>query len=141
METVATMARENSGTHSKLRTYAGIRGVTLCRELRDNGGATIDLSSPMLTLADKETGYYVGGATECLTAPLAAIDTRHMQYALKRVYEASGGFGYFGIWTDGHTFYAEGADWYGSKEFALRIAKYRGQVAIRDIANKVDIYL
>jgi hypothetical protein len=141
METVATMARENSGTSPKLRTYAGIRGVTLMRELVENGGATIDLSSPTLALADKGTGYYVGGATECLTAPVDAIDTRHMQYALKTVYAAAGGFGYFGVWSDGHTFYAEGSDWYGSREFALRIAKYRGQVAIYDIANKVDIYL
>jgi hypothetical protein len=141
METVETMARENSGTSPKLRTYAGIRGVTLMRELRENGGATIDLSSPTLALADKTSGYYVGGATECLTAPVSAIDTRHMQYALKRVHADADGFGYFGVWSDGHTFYAEGSDWYSSESFAKLIAKQRGEIAIYDIANKTEVFI
>lgn len=141
METVETMARENSGTSPKLRTYAGIRGVTLMRELRENGGATLDLSSPTLALATHTSGYYVGGFTEALEAPMADVDTRHVQYALKTVYEAKGGFGYFGVWVDNGTFYAEGSSWYPELEFAKRLGKVRGQIAIYDIANKRDIYL
>lgn len=141
METVATMARENSGTSPKLRTYAGIRGVTLMRELRENGGATIDLFTPTLALANHTFGYYIGGATACLTAPIDAIDTRHIQYALKTVSEALDGRGYFGVWTDGHTFYAEGSQWHISLAAARQLGKERGEIAIYDIANKCEIFL
>lgn len=144
METqVATMARENSGTSPKLRTYAGIRGVTIMRELRENGGATIDLSSDDLSLAKHTTGFYVGGAQglKALTAPLAAVDTRHVQYALKAISEALGGSGYFGVWHDGHTFYADGSQWFESFEAARQVARERGEIAIYDIANQRDLFI
>lgn len=130
---VETMRNENSGIDAKLRTYGGIRGVTLARETRANGGVTLDLSSPTMDIARHTYGYYVAGLQKAHTFDLKDADTRNYQYALGAAYAATQGLGLMGTWVDQGVVYAEASEWYADYETAMLVAKERGELAIWDI--------
>lgn len=139
--TVETMRRENSGIDAKLRTYGQIRGVTLCRETYANGGVTLDLASPTMSVATHTHGYYVAGLQTPHTFPLADADTRDYQFALGAAYAATQGLGLMGTWVEDGTVYAEASEWFEDYETATLEAKKRGELAIWDIANRASIYI
>lgn len=138
---VETMRNENSGVSPKLRTYGGIRGVTLARETYANGGATLDLASPTMAPATHTHGYYVAGLHTPHTFPLAGSDTRDYQYALGMAYAATQGLGLMGTWVDNGTVYAEASEWFADYEAATLEAKKRGELAVWDVANSASIYI
>lgn len=138
---VETMRNENSGIDAKLRTYGGIRGVTLARETRANGGVTLDLASPTMDIATHTHGYYVAGLHKAITFALADADTRNYQYALGAAYAATDGLGLMGTWVDNGTVYAEASEWFADYETATLTAKLRGELAIWDIASSASIYI
>jgi hypothetical protein len=138
---VETMRNENSGIDAKLRTYGGIRGVTLARETRANGGVTLDLASPTMAVATHTHGYYVAGLQKAHTFALADSDTRDYQYALGAAYAATDGLGLMGTWVDNGTVYAEASEWYADYESAILTAKLRGELAIWSVASMKSIYI
>lgn len=138
--TVETMRKENSGIDAKLRTYGQIRGVTLSRETRNNGGVTLDLSHHSMDIAAHTSGYYVAGLHKPHTFALADADTRDYQFALGMAYAATDGHGLMGTWVDNGTVYAEASEWIEDYETAILEAKLRGELAIWDVANKTSIY-
>ena len=138
MELVQSMRNENSGVPSKLRTYGGMATSGLPAKVARDGGATIDLASPTLRDAAKTTGYFVGGATTCITFD-AGSDVRQYQYALGYVYARMNGTGYFGVWESEGLVYAEGSDWFASVDEALSAARIRGQIAIWDVSRSAEI--
>ena len=138
---VETMRNENSGISPKLRTYGGIRGVTLSRETSANGGCTLDLASPTMALASHNSGYYVAGLQKPHTFDLKGSDTRNYQYALGMAYAATQGLGLMGTWVDNGIVYAEASEWYADYETAILVAKDRKELAIWDVANKASIYI
>lgn len=139
--TVETMRNENSGVTPKLRTYGGIRGVTLARETRANGGVTLDLSTPTMAVASHTSGYYVSGLHKPHTFALADSDTRDYQFALGMAYAATDGLGLMGTWVDNGVVYAEASEWFEDYETATLEAKKRDQLGIWDIANKVCVFV
>lgn len=139
--TVETMRKENSGVSPKLRTYGGIRGVTLSRETYANGGVTLDLSTPTMTIATHSHGYYVGGLHKPHMFDLHGSDTRNYQFALGMAYAATDGLGLMGTWVDNGVVYAEASEWYTSRTTAMAVAKDRKERAIWDVANKVSVYI
>lgn len=140
--TVETMRKENSGIDAKLRTYGQIRGVTLSRETRANGGVTLDLASPTMAPATHTTGYYVAGLHKPHTFALKDADTRDYQYALGMAYAATQGLGLMGTWVDDNgVVYAEASEWYADYETAMLEAKLRGELGIWDVANKGCIFV
>ena len=139
--TVETMRNENSGVTPKLRTYGGIRGVTLARETRANGGVTLDLSSPTMAVATHTSGYYVAGLHKPHMFDLADSDTRDYQFALGMAYAATDGLGLMGTWVESGVVYAEASEWYTSRTTAMAVARDRREMAIWDVANKVNIYV
>lgn len=138
---VETMRNENSGIDPKLRTYGGIRGVTLVRETHANGGVTLDLSTPTMAIASHTHGYYVAGLHTPLTFALKDSDTRDYQRALGAAYAATQGLGLMGTWVDNGIVYAEASEWYADYETATLTAKLRGELAIWDIASSASIYI
>lgn len=140
-QTVETMRNENSGVTPKLRTYGGIRGVTLSRETSANGGVTLDLSTPTMAIASHKTGYYVAGLHKPHMFDLKDSDTRDYQFALGMAYAATEGLGLMGTWVDQGVVYAEASEWYTSRTTAIAVAKDRGELAIWDVANKVCIHI
>lgn len=139
--TVETMRNENSGVTPKLRTYGQIRGVTLARETRANGGVTLDLSTPTMAVATHSHGYYVAGLHTPRMFPLIGSDTRDYQYALGMAYAATDGLGLMGTWVDSGVVYAEASEWIEDYETAILIAKEREELAVWDVANKVSLYI
>lgn len=135
---VATMARENSGTPAKLRTFGRLRGYTLQRLTRENGGATLDLSSEMLTPATHTSGYYVGGYGKVTSFPLIS-DVRPYITAIREAYVASGGSGMVGTWLHAGMVYAERSEHHESRFTAMHVARKLGQLEIFDIAAGVSI--
>lgn len=138
---VETMRNENSGITPKLRTYGGIRGVTLARETYANGGVTLDLSSPTMDIARHTDGYYVAGIHKPLMFDLKDADTRNYQRALGAAYAATQGLGLMGTWVDSGVVYAEASEWYADYETAILVAKEREELAIWDVAAKQEIRL
>lgn len=135
---VRTMARENSGTPPKMRTYGQLRGYTLQRATRPNyltgeGGATLDLASPHMDLASHKTGYYVGGFGKVLSFPLQS-DVRPFQQAIREVYAATNGSGLVGTWVHAGMVYAQATEHYTCRTVALMVARKLGQVEIFDVA-------
>lgn len=138
---VETMRKENSGVSPKLRTYGGIRGVTLSRETYANGGVTLDLSTPTMAVANHSHGYYVGGLQKAHTFPLTGSDTRDYQFALGMAYAATDGLGLMGTWVDNGVVYAEASEWHADYETAILTAKERKELAVWDVANSTSIYI
>lgn len=139
--TVETMRNENSGVTPKLRTYGQIRGVTLARETRANGGVTLDLSSPTMAVATHSHGYYVAGLHKPHMFPLTGSDTRDYQYALGMAYAATDGLGLMGTWVDNGVVYAEASEWVEDYETAILTAKRRDELAVWDVANQTSLYI
>lgn len=138
---VETMRNENSGIDAKLRTYGGIRGVTLVRETHANGGVTLDLASPTMDIASHKTGYYVAGLHKPVTFDLKDADTRNYQFALGVAYTATQGLGLMGTWVDQGVVYAEASEWYADYETAILVAKEREELAVWDIASATSVYI
>ena len=139
--TVETMRNENSGIDAKLRTYGQIRGVTLSRETRANGGVTLDLSSPTMAPATHSHGYYVAGLHKPHMFDLHTSDTRDYQFALGMAYAATDGLGLMGTWVESGVVYAEASEWFSDLSEAIVAATDRKELAIWDVANKVSIYV
>jgi hypothetical protein len=138
--TVETMRNENSGVTPKLRTYGQIRGVTLSRETRANGGVTLDLSSPTMAIATHTSGYYVAGLHKPHMFDLVGSDTRDYQFALGMAYAATDGLGLMGTWVESGVVYAEASEWHADLASAIQAAQDRRERAIWDVANKVCIF-
>lgn len=138
---VATMARENSGTAPVLRTYCGIRGVTLVLETL-KGGCTLDFESPTLAPAQFTTGYYVVTGDDGTTMfPLKGSDTRHYQAAIKAAWRASNGSGLMGTWLHKGMVHTGPTKWFYSLSAATKAARAAGQLSIWDIAANQEIFL
>lgn len=135
---VATMARENSGTAPKLRTYGRLRGYTLQAATRPDyitgeGGATLDLASPTMALASHKTGYYVAGLGKVHTFPVVT-DVRPYIAAIKEAYVASNGSGLVGTWVHAGMVYAELTGHFECRTIAFMVARKLGQMEVYDIA-------
>lgn len=129
---VPTMARENSGTAPKLRTYGRIRGYTLQRNTNEHGGATLDLSSDTMDLAMHKTGYYVGGYGKVHSFPVIT-DVRPYIEAIREVYVTSSGSGLVGTWVHAGMVYAERSAYFTCRTRAMLAARKLGQMEIFDI--------
>lgn len=104
------------------------------RELRstvDRGrdGTTVSVTGDVPT-----TGFMVGGGNN--TPELVTNDTRELS---AWVAENSGS--YFGAWknTDTDTYHFDVSEHYDSLDSAMLVARFRGELAIYDIANGTEI--
>lgn len=135
---VRTMARENSGTAPKLRTYGRLRGYTLQKATRPNyltgeGGATLDLASEHMDLASHTSGYYVAGYGQVHQFPLRS-DVLPYIAAIKDAYTASNGSGLVGTWVHADMVFAQRTEHFECRTVAFLVARKLGQMEVFDIA-------
>ncbi|MCE8162820.1 MAG: hypothetical protein I3273_01365 [Candidatus Moeniiplasma glomeromycotorum] len=86
----------------------------------------------------KKTGYFVG------VGKLTKLEQAKIKNLIKQdgTYQITGITGYVGIWTDNeNTVYIEKSLWFATFEPVYQVAKKRGEKAIWDCKNKLEIWL
>ena len=86
----------------------------------------------------KKTGYFVG------SGKLTKLEQTKIKKIIKQdgTYQITGISGYVGFWTDNESIiYIEKSVWLATFELAYQLAKKRGEKAIWDCKNKLEIWL
>lgn len=100
---------------------------------KDDGG-TVDRDG---MFDPNRTGYYVGGLY-----PSLVFDSVHDVDRGEVAWWVGTHFArYYGIWTDDETgkVYIDAVQWSVSREAAVRVGRYRGEIAVWDVKNGQEI--